>query len=805
MLTHYFRMMLRKRPVFTAINLTGLILGMTSCLLILKYVQYERHYDRQTPYAADIWRVFNQTLNGETVTTQDANSHSATGPVLKADVADVVDFARLYNRGEASVTIQVGPQAYELPHFFCTDQGFVRMFPPQVIEGNLDGVLETPGGAIMSQSAARKVFGEKSAVGQSFRINGSMCGGDYTVKAVVADPPTNTHLKYNLLTSVANRYANGHEDNFESYWDYTYIQLKPGSTPDQVRRRLAEINAQFLKKEGIRLEVQPYRDIHLYSNLTYEIEPNGSARTVELLQLVALFILGIAFINYINLTTALAQERAKEVGIRKSIGATKTALMRQFFTENFLLSGVAGVGSLFLLRVSLPWFGLLIDRPLDQINYADEWQFWGQTVAFFGGMALLSGIYPALLLSRFAPVQALRGNFHGGGAALRKVLVVTQFAFSIALMISLIVVRQQVSFLKNHDLGLSLDQKIAIKSQPAEGSDTLGRRNLDLFKTACRQLAKVDQLTASTIVPGLGINAISGSNRPIHWVKKADFTKITSYFIETDTAFFEVYGIKMLAGKPQLFPDRQRQYRHVTINKAMLDALGFPNAESAIGEQLAYENAENNARTTIMAVVDNFYVESLKVPAKPTMYYCLPSDGLDYLTLTVNAGQMEQTLAQLQTAWAQIYPGQLFRYWFLDDHFAQQYHSEAQLTRIFGLFSALAIAISCLGLFGLMAYNTERRRKEIGIRKVLGASATNITTLLASDSIRLVAIALLVAAPIAGYGMQQWLLDFAHRIELRWWMFLAAGIMAAVIAIATVGVQAARAALANPVRSLQRE
>jgi putative ABC transport system permease protein len=805
MLTHYFRMMLRKRPVFTAINLTGLVLGMTSCLLILKYVQYERNYDRQTPYAADIWRVFNQTLNGETVTTQDANSHSATGPVLKADVADVVDFARLYNRGEASVTIQVGQQAYELPHFFCTDQGFVRMFPPKVIEGHLDGVLETPGGAIMSQSAARKVFGEKSAVGQSFRINGSMCGGDYTVKAVVADPPTNTHLKYSLLTSVANRYANGHEDNFESYWDYTYIQLKPGSTPDQVRRRLAEINAQFLQKEGIRLEVQPYRDIHLHSNLTYEIEPNGNARTVELLQLVALFILGIAFINYINLTTALAGERAREVGIRKSIGATKTALMRQFFTENFLLSGVAWFGSLLLLRVSLPWFGLFIDRPLDQINYADEWQFWGQTAAFFGGMALVAGIYPALMLSRFAPVQALRGHFHGGGSRLRQVLVVTQFAFSIALIISLIVVRQQVHFLKNHDLGLSLDQKIAIKSQAVERNDTLGRRNLALFKTTCGQLANVERLTASSIVPGLGTNAISGSNRPIHWVKKADFAKITSYFIETDSAFFGVYGVKILAGKPQLFPDRQRQYQHVTINKAMLEALGFPNAESAIGEQLAYENAENDAKTTIMAVVDNFHIESLKVPAKPTLYYCLPPEGLDYLTMTINAGQAEQTLSLLQAAWSRIYPGQLFRYWFLDAHFAQQYRSETQLTRIFGLFSALAIVISCLGLFGLVAYNTERRRKEIGIRKVLGARVSSIITLLARDSMRLVLWALVVAAPVAGYLMQQWLQDFAHRIELRWWMFLAAGVIAAVIALATVGVQAARAALANPVRSLQRE
>lgn len=806
MLTHYIRMLLRKQPLFTAINVAGLVIGTAACLLILKYVQYERAYDGQSPYAGDIWRVFNQTMNGNTVVTEDANSHSAVGPTLSAEVPEVVDFARLYNGGNGDMTILMDGKPFEVAHFYCTDQGFLRMFPQKVLQGNLATALEHPGGAVLTAGTALKIFGTTAVLGRSFRLPYGMCAGLYTVSAVVQDPPENTHLKFDLLTAFANRYANGHRDNFESYWEYTYLQLAPGADPARVRQRLAAINDQFLKKEGIRLDIQPFRDIHLHSNLTYEIEPNGSARTVQFMGLLALFILGIALINYINLTTALAHERGREVGVRKAIGASRGALIRQFLMESLVLCLLAFACSALLVQLCLPSFSQLIGRPLAAPAGSSNLQFWLASGSIFVGMALLAGMYPALLLSGFSPAQALRGRVAGGGGNLRRALVVLQFACSTALVFSVFVVGKQVHFLKNHDLGIQLDQLVAFKAQTGEGrNDSLAARRMAIFKQACAQIGTLKGLAASDVAPGLSLNSVSGSNRPLHWVKKADFVKASSYFVNTDEAFFDLYGVKILAGQPRFYEDRERRYSHVAINRAMLETLGFPDAQSAIGEQLAYEHAENDFKTTITAVVDNFHIESLKTPPKPTLYYCFPPEELRYLTVKIDAGAVEKTLAQLQQRWADIFPEQPFRYWFLDEHFAAQYRTETQLSRLFGLFAGLAIFISCLGLFGLVAYHTERRRKEIGVRKVLGASVTGITRLLAADFMKLVVIAIVLAAPFAYWSMQQWLSGFAYRIELRWWMFGAAGVGAAAVAILTIGLQSIKAALSNPVNSLRNE
>ncbi|TAE50114.1 MAG: FtsX-like permease family protein, partial [Bacteroidetes bacterium] len=750
MLIHYLRILLRKQPVFTAINLAGLAIGMTACLMIWTYIRYEWSYDRQSPYASDIWRVYNQTMDGETVLTEDANSHSAAGPVLKADVADVVDFARLYNEGKSETVVVTDGKPYEIGRFYCTDPGFLRMFPQKFLYGSATGCLDQPGTAVITESHARRIYGTADALGKTFRINGGMCAGTYTITGVVADPPQNTHLRFGLLTSFSSRIANGHEDNFESYWEYTYLQLRPGAGPENVRRRLNEINAQFLKQEGIRLDVQRFEDIHLHSRLTYEIEPNGSARAVQFLGLVALLILGIALINYINLSTALAAERAREVGIRKSLGASRGTLVRQFFVENSLISLAALGLSVLLLRVLLPVFARMTGFPLPEM--ASGWRFWLQLAAFWGVVTLLAGAYPSLLLSGFAPALALRGRFMASGAQLRRLLVIFQFAFSSALIFGVMVVSKQVHFLKNHDLGLHLDQLVAIQAQAAESSsDSLAKGRLALLHHAYSQISSLKGVAASSIAPGLGINTISGSNRPIHWVKSPSFARATSYFVETDTSFFDLYGIKILAGKPVFFPDRERRHSHVAINRAMLEVLGFPDAESAIGEHIAYENSENAFQMTITAVLENLHIESLKVPPKPTLYYCYPAEQLSYLTVKMSPGNVQSTLEQMQRAWAGIYPELPFRYWFLDDHFAAQYQSETQFGQIFALFAGLAICISCLGLFGLVAYHTGRRRKEIGIRKILGASVARLTGLMARDFLKPVAIAVLLASPIAWY------------------------------------------------------
>jgi putative ABC transport system permease protein len=804
--THYFRFFLQKQPVFTALNFSGLAVGMTAALLLLKYVRYEQTYDLQTPHAGEIWRVFNETAGGEKVVTQDANTHSAVGPTLKRDVADVAEFARLYCGNSPEVVALARQQPFDIQRFFLTDPGFLKMFPQQILAGDAATCLNEPSTAILTKTTAERLFGTTNAVGQTFSINNGprTLADQYTVTAVVADPPENTHLKFEILASYATRYAAGHQDNFTGYWDYNYFQLAPGASPENVRRKLAEINETELKKEGIRLDIQRFTDIHLHSNLTYELEPNGSARIVRFLGLIAILILGIAFINYVNLTTALAGERAKEVGIRKAIGASRANLTGQFLLESFLLTGLAFAAAVFCFRSALPFFSELVGRTL-AFDFSPS--FWLPVVGLVAVSALLAGLYPAFQLAAFQPVETLRGRFGGIRAeGLRRGLVVVQFAGSVGFIFGVLVVGRQLHFLKNHDLGANIEQILTVKpARPENQPDSLTARKLALFKTECEQLAGVGDLASSSVLPGLGVNGISGSNRPLHWTQSADYAHITSYFVETDAQFFKLFNIKTLAGEHRFLADRAARMRTLTINRAMLDALGFPSPEAAIGQQIAYENSEGGFVMTVGCVIENFHIESLKTAPKPTFYYCFAPEQLDYLSLKISPENIAATLPAMQTAWAKIYPEQPFRYWFLDENFGRQYRSETQFGQVFGLFAALAIAISCLGLLGLTAFNVRQRTKEIGIRKVLGASVAGITGLLAKDFLKLVVVAIVIASPIAFYFMKKWLADFAYRIDIQWWMFVVAGAAAAVIAFLTVGFQSIRAAMANPVKSLRSE
>ena len=780
---------------------------MTAALLLFKYVRYETKYDLQSPHASNIWRVFNQTLDGKTVITQDANTHSAVGPTLKADVAGVADYTRLYCGATPEVVVLANKQPFEIKKHYAVDPGFLRMFPQKVLFGNVKNCLEAPHSAILSVSQAKRLFGKENVLNQRITITHGMMAGDYAITAVVEDVPHNTHLKFDMLLSYATRYATGHKDNFESYWDYTYLQLVSGANPESVRNRLEKINEQFLKKESIRLDIQRFTDIHLNSQLTYELEPNGSMRMVQFLGIIALMILLIAFINYVNLTTALANERAKEIGIRKVLGASKNNLTGQFLFESFVI-GLAAFGiSILLLHSSIEVFSDFIGSPLQSPKDLFDIPFWAFSGLLVSILSLLTGVYPAWQLSGFQPIETLRGKFRMGSAStLRQSLVVVQFAGSVLLIICVLVVKNQLDFLQKHDLGLSLSQKIAIKTTPTQGvSDTLARQKLAIFKNKVSQLTDIEGSTSSSVVPGLGINTISGSSRPIHWVKSPNFAKITSYFVETDDQFFKLFNIKVLAGKHQFFADRAARFRTLTINETMRKTLGFPTPQSAIGERIAYQNSENGSTMVVGAVVEDFHVESLKTAPHPTLYYCFAPDQLNYLSLNIKSSQMKASLATMQQIWKELYPEKPFSYWFLDENFAHQYRTETQFGKTFSLFAILAIIISCMGLLGLVAYSVERRRKEIGIRKVLGASVIEITMMLSSKYIKLMILAIIFASPIAYYFMEKWLQDFAYRIDIEWWIFALSGIVAIVIALLTVSYQSIKAALANPVKSLRTE
>jgi putative ABC transport system permease protein len=807
MVPNYFKILFRNNKQFTLINVVGLVIGITSTLLIMKFVRYETTYDLQSPHADNIWRVYNQTLNGKTVTTEDANTHSAIGPTLKAEVTEVVDYARLYCGNTPEVVVLADKKPFDIQKYYATDQGFFRMFPQKVLFGNGENCLKEPHTAIISRSNAKRIFGTENALNKQITISNGMMRGNYTITAVVEDVPQNTHLKFDMLVSYATKYANGHVDNFESYWDYTYLQLAEGSSTINVKKKLEAINEQFLKKESIRLDVQPFKDIHLHSNLTYELEPNGQIRIVRFLSILALIILVISFINYVNLTTALASERSKEVGIKKTLGASRLKLITQFLFESLSLGLLAFLVSVFLVWIFIGQFSSFIGISLNNHNTKIDLPFWVSSFIFLVFTALIAGLYPALYLSGISPADSLRKKvFFNNSVNLRKSLVVFQFASTAIMIVGVLVVIFQMKFLKNHDLGVKLDQILTIKSIPSESrADSLANRKLTVFRDECSKLSGVSKSASSSIVPGLGINTISGSSRPIHWDKKPDFANITSYFVETDEAFFDLFNIELLAGKHQFFPDPVARFQTVTINETMLKALGFPSADEAIGQQIAYKNSENGAKMTVGAVIKDFHIESLKIAPRPTLYYCFSPEQLGFLSIKIQSSQIEKSVKEIEEIWKKVYPDQPFNYWFLDENFAHQYKAEVQFGKVFGFFASIAIFLSSLGLLGLVLYSSKRRNKEIGIRKVLGASVKSIVVLLSKEYLILMSIAILIASPIAYFLMNKWLDGFAYKISIAWWFYALAGLFVLLIALSSVGFQSIRAAISNPVKSLKVE
>ena len=793
---------------FSLINVLGLSLGMAAFLALVQYLRHEWSYDQQSPYAGQIWRAFNETIADGAVLTRDANTHSALGPALKQDLPEVLDYTRLYNRNENSVTFIMPERPIKLEGAWMVDPGFLRMFPQQFLQGNAGTSLAEPFQVILTQSAAQVLFPGQKAIGKVLQVNGGAFEGKYTVQGIVVDPPQNTHLKFNVLFSMQTRYAAGFEDNWSGYWDYNYFQLSAAADPTKVKTQLDRYSDTHLKDEGIRLNMQALEDIHRGSNLMYEIEPNVDPRSLQMLLLIALFILGIAFVNYVNLSTARAMERAKEVGLRKVIGAKRWQLIAQFLLEGFLINAAALLVALVLLHYFAPAFARLTGRDILQIPGYD-----GTFVALCLGTLLagllLAGLYPAFILSAYAPGEVLRSRWMGNGQGgnMRKALVVVQFACSVGLIIGVFVVQGQLHFMQKADLGLSLDQVVSLKT-PAFNwqQDSIQRNKMAVLKNEIEQIPGVRGVASSEIVPGLGISTISGTSSGMYWLKKPNaVAQSTIYTLGTDAAFFPTFDVQFLAGSFHQSMDRRHAYENLIINESAMRALGFPNPQAAVGEQIAYQGNTDGFRMTIRGVVADFHIESLKEPARPTLYQCLPSVENGYLSLKFDAAQTASLLPALNQAWKKVFPEHHLDYWFLDQQFLQQYQSEQRLAGVFSIFAALAVGIACLGLFGLAAYLVVQRRKEIGVRKVLGAGVGQIVALLSSNFLKLIFIAILIGSPVAWYVMEQWLEGFAQRIPFQWYFVPSAGALVIGVALVAVGAQSVRAALENPVDALRGE
>jgi putative ABC transport system permease protein len=809
---------LRKNKFFSSLNILGLGIGMAVFLLISQYVHFERSYEDFIPGNENIYRVKLEVYRNNEPIMASAENYPGVGPALQHELPEVISYARLYNMGYKNNVIitnenaKPDPIAFRQRRFLYADSTFLPMMGYPMVKGNATLALKEPFTAVISEKYAKLYFGNDDPIGKTLRLRDD----DFTnelvkVTGVFKNLPSNTHLKFDVLFSYNSLYPRGDwaVQRYREGWRrkdmYTFIQVKPGTDSKILETKFPAIVAKYkpeLKgsQEKQLLGLQPLKDIHLTSDLSEEQEPNGNARTVFFLSLIGIFVLVIAWINYVNLSTARALERAKEVGIRKVVGAVKTQLILQFLTESALVNLLSVLIAWGLVYVCLVPFNTLSGLNLETLYLVQSWFVLLLLILWLVG-SLLSGLYPALVLSSFKPITVLKGKLknNASGIILRKGLVIMQFIASIALIAGTFIVYRQLKYMTSQDMGMNINQVLVVERPGiADTSRTVFNSSIDAFRNELKKDPSVQAVSASFTVPGKQREYKVTLKR--YGVANTD--SIGARFNSFDYEFLDVFKMKLIAGR-KFSPDFPKdQDTSIIITETAAKLLGFKKPEDAIGKVLTV--AEFRWNPIVVGVVNDYHQLSLKKPLDPSFFTYSSYDG-EYYSVRINTNNLSRTLKHVEHSWTSAFPGNPFEYFFLDDYFNKQYENEKRFEKLFMVFAILAIIIGCVGLFGLSAYTASQRIKEIGIRKVLGASVPDITKMLSKDFLKLVLIAIVVASPLAWWVMNKWLQDFAYRIHISWWVFAAAGMAALVIAMLTVSFQAIRAAVANPVKSLRTE
>lgn len=785
-----WRNLLKNKPFFL-INTLGLAVGMAACLLILQYVTFERSYDSFHPDADNVYRIELDSYQNGKLAFRSATSYPAIAPTLKKDFPEVVETARLYDASTNVVTFN--NIHYREDNYYFADNSIFNLFRIDFLSGNPATALKDKNTVVMSETTARKYFGTQNPLGKTVRL-----GRDpYLVRGVYRDYPKNAHLELDLIFSYLT------EPEAQTSWGwydfFTYVKLKPGTNPAQFGAKISNLVVKYNPnrfKNGNRDELllQPLRDIHLTSNLNQEAEVNGNGRSVAVLSIIALFILAIAWINYINLATARAMDRAKEVGIRKVAGAERTQLIFQFLLESLILNLLAVTLALVIVQISAPYFNSLTGRPLSLTQWLQR-DLWLPAVGVFLGGTLLSGLYPAFLLSGFQPITVLKGKLGTltGGLSLRQSLIVFQFAASVMLIIGTITVYRQLRYMQKQDLGFSVTNKLIVRG--VESVDSTYETKANAFKQELLSANLVDKATSSAYVPGIEILWTNGFRR----LDRSEAVSNTLYNTAIDYNFLEAYSIGLVAGRN--FERTFGTDRHnVLLNETAVKLLGFDSPTDALGKRIRAGDT-----LQIVGVVKDYHQQGLQKGHWPMVLRFRPSETRFFSLQLGSADHLDERLAGIKAKYNRVFPGNPFEYFFLDTFFNEQYKAEQQFGRVCSLFAGLAIFIACLGLYALAMFIAKQRTKEIGIRKVLGASVPSLIGLLSKDFLKLIVVAILVAIPLAWYAMHRWLADFAYHIAVPWWAFVLAGAAAIGIALLTVSFQSIKAALMNPVTSLRSE
>ena len=792
MFKNYLKIALRnlwKHRAFSLINVSGLAIGMACCLLIVLFIQEEVRYDRHHEKAEAIYRVtMNLKLPG--VEFNLASTMAPLGPALVTDLPEVTQAARLSRDNEYLVAWE-DKRFYE-ESFYFADSTFLDVFTFPLVQGDPQAALATPFSVVITEEMARKYFGEGDPVGQVLRLDN---GHDFTVTGILAPLPTASHLRFDFLASFESLMRMGRTD-LES-WDgvsavHTYLVVPGAHGKAALEAKIDALHAQHAAEgndEMITLGLQPLTEIHLQQGLVNNNADVGSRTNLYVFASIAFLILLIASINFINLSTARSAKRAREVGMRKVLGAVRGQLVRQFLGESVLLSVLALLLAVALVEVLLPLFNYLLDKNL-VVHYATN----GLLLLALGGITffvgIVAGVYPAFVLSSFRPVEVLKGAAKRGFVAVlfRRGLVVLQFTIAIVLIIGSAVMAAQMTYFAEKDLGFNHEQIVVLELQDPDLHQTY-----ETIKQALAQHAGVLQAAAASSTPGSNTYALA-SYRP-EGAEDDEAVGIGTVFVDHDVV--ETWGLTLVAGRGFSRSFSTDTSEAVLLNEAAVKLLGW---DDPVGKVLYDQETPKQ----VIGVVKDFHFSSLQTEIQP-MTLQMSSDGYQYLAVRVSPQDITSTLAFLEQQWRTFAPAYPFEYTFVDEDFAGNYTATQRLSETIRAFTLLAIFVACLGLFGLVSFTTEQRTKEIGVRKVLGASVPGIWLLLSKDFLKLVAVAFVVAAPLAYFAMSRWLEDFAYRADLSWPIFVMAGLAALAIALLTVSYQSIKTALGNPVKSLRYE
>ena len=802
MIKNYFKIAWRslsKQKGFSFINIFGLAIGMACSLLIFLFVKDETSYDRFHHDASQIYRVVKDFVNDDGSRLPDATTPPALAPAMQKDIPEVAITTRVFPGWGANFLIKYGDKEISEDKLYRVDSSFFDVFTFPFVQGNAKDAFKEVQSIVLTESSAKRYFGNDNPLGKTLQIDRL---GNLMVTGVVKDVPNASHFHFDFLIST-RKFGGNIDADWGFYNFYTYAKLKPNSDITAFTKKVQDVYKRNTTDGTNIFYVQPLTDIHLTSNLKWELEPNSDKLYVYVFTIIGIFILLIAGINYVNLTTAKASVRAKEIGVRKVTGALRSSLITQFLVESVITCLLAAVLAVIFAQLLLPVVNALTLKQLTVIGNPGVLGYMLVGVLLLG---MIAGFFPAIYLSSFKPIAVLKGLkvSEKGTLNLRKTLVVVQFTISIVLIIGVLIISQQMHYLRSAKLGLNKEQVIVVKNA---GAMTAAERNA--FQNTVLQIEEVKKVATSDGVVG-GQNWTNSMS-----VKGSQNSQLVN-FLNVSYGFLDVLGIEMKEGRSfsSQFPadtlnngipggPLEQTIGSIILNETAVKDLGV--TAPAVGKQILWDNdADTMYYVTIVGVTKDFHFTSLRNEIKPFAFVNNSNRAANF-TIKLSIDNVQSSLAQIENVWKKFLAERDFEYYFLDETYAKLYQSEERFQKVFISLVILGIIIACLGLLGLATFSAQQRVKEIGVRKVLGASVPHVVALLSKDFLKLVFIALVLAIPVAWWLMNEWLKDFAYRVNIEWWIFLVAAVIAIVIAFITISTQAIKAAISNPVKSLRTE